>query len=123
MPIIATLSDQGVNAPVPSPRGSLDVPGIFAQARRGDAAAFGTLFLAAHGVWVGAGTSATRVDLLAVASQLRPGQRRCLVLRYLCGLSTREIAAVMRRTDSAVMGLLYSARLVLGKAFPAAWSA
>lgn len=62
--------------------------------------------------------SITRATLLETIGRLDTDQRRCVVLRFLRGLSVAETALIMERREGAVKALQYRAVRSLARMFP-----
>ncbi|WP_255649916.1 sigma-70 family RNA polymerase sigma factor [Frankia sp. ArI3] len=62
----------------------------------------------------------THRELLDAVRRLRPDQQECIALRFLEGLSVRETALAMGRTEGAVRALQLRAIRALARSLPAA---
>lgn len=58
----------------------------------------------------------TRLDLLAAVERLRPEQREVVVLRFLVGLPTRDVAQLLGKSQPAISSLQVRALESLRKA-------
>lgn len=72
-------------------------------------------FVAGSGTQGDPAAAVERMDLRHALEQLTKDQREVVVLRFLVGLSTREIAAVMNKDPAAVYSLAARALLALRK--------